>query len=82
MSTGMSGKFHRLWLDMKATLTHHNRKPILQECERGEDDSMKAYEKALEAPDLPTPLVSVLRKRAELHKAAHDHILILWDNID
>lgn len=83
VSTRISGKLHRIWLDLKATLSGHDRKQILEECERGEDASKKAYEKALkEAPDLPTPIVAIIRNHAEKLKLAHDHIRTLRDEAD
>jgi uncharacterized protein (TIGR02284 family) len=46
--TKVSGKFFRLWMDVKAALTGHNRKAILKSCEYGEDRAKEAYDKVLE----------------------------------
>lgn len=79
----ISGKLHRFWLDLKATLSGHDRKQILEECERGEDASKKAYERALkEAPDLPISIVTIIRNHAEKQKKAHDQIRTLRDEAD
>ncbi|GEM63748.1 hypothetical protein SF1_17300 [Sphingobacterium faecium NBRC 15299] len=76
----ISGKLHRFWLDLKASLSGHDRKSILEECERGEDASKKAYEKAIqESPDLPIHIVSIIRNHAQKQKAAHDHVRNLRD---
>lgn len=78
----ISGKLHRFWLDIKAHVSGHDRKGILEECERGEDATKKAYQEALkEAPDLPDHIVDIIRYHAEVQKAAHDHIRDLRDNI-
>jgi uncharacterized protein (TIGR02284 family) len=55
--TSGTGTIHRAWLDVKATFTGHDRKSILEECERGEDAIKKAYKSALNnenglSPDL------------------------------
>lgn len=78
--TMMSGKLHRLWLDVKATFTGHDRKSILEECERGEDASKKAYEDAVkESVNFPSHVAEVVRSQAAKQKQAHDHIRDLRD---
>ncbi len=78
--TRNSGKLHRLWLDVKATFSGHDRKSILEECERGEDASKKAYEEALkDSPNLPLNVVEIIGSQAEKQKAAHDRIRDLRD---
>jgi uncharacterized protein (TIGR02284 family) len=44
------GTIHRGWLEVKATFSGHDRKSVLEECERGEDAIKKAYREAL-SPD-------------------------------
>jgi uncharacterized protein (TIGR02284 family) len=48
MEGSSSGTLHRMWLDVKATFSGHDRKSILEECERGED----AIKKHIKAPYL------------------------------
>lgn len=43
-----SGKLHRVWMDLKATLTGKDRKAILSSCEFGDNMAKETYEKALE----------------------------------
>lgn len=43
-----SGKFFRVWMDVKAALTGKDRKAILNSCEFGEDEAKETYEKVLE----------------------------------
>ena len=45
--TKTSGKFFRVWMDVKAALTGKDRKAILNSCEYGEDVAKDTYEKAL-----------------------------------
>ena len=45
--TLVSGKFFRVWMDVKAALTGKDHKAILNSCEYGEDMAEETYEKAL-----------------------------------
>mgnify|MGYP006181201411 FL=1 len=46
--TKISGKFFRVWMDVKSALTGKDRKVILDSCEFGEDEAKETYENALE----------------------------------
>ncbi len=46
--TKVSGKFFRVWMDVKAALTNKDRKSILNSCEFGEDAAVKTYKNTLE----------------------------------
>jgi len=80
---GMSGNgaLHRMWLDVKAAFTGHDRRGILAECERGEDAIKKAYESAL-APDndLPQEFTEILLRQQQDIIAAHSQINALRDS--
>jgi uncharacterized protein (TIGR02284 family) len=45
--TKTTGKFFRVWMDVKAALTGKDRKAILNSCEYGEEAAQDTYEKAL-----------------------------------
>jgi len=45
--TTNSGKIYRIWMDVKATFSGHNRQAVLENCEFGEDAAQKAYKMAL-----------------------------------
>ena len=45
-TTGL-GKIYRVWMDVKATFTGHDRQSVLEACEFGEDAAQKAYRDAL-----------------------------------
>jgi len=45
--TKTSGKFFRTWMDVKNTLTGHDRVALLNSCEYGEDHAIETYEKVL-----------------------------------
>jgi len=42
-----AGKIYRVWMDVKATFTGHDRQSALDSCEYGEDAAQKAYRDAL-----------------------------------
>ncbi|SEM63052.1 conserved hypothetical protein [bacterium A37T11] len=78
--TRMSGKLHRLWLDVKAKFTGSDRKSILEECERGEDASKEAYTEALaDSEGLPEEIVKLISQQADKQREGHDKIKALRD---
>jgi len=79
--TSGSGAIHRAWLDVKATFSGHDRKSILEECERGEDAIKKAYQEAL-FPDggLSPEYAGIIARQQEGIIAGHDQIRALRDN--
>ncbi len=46
--TKTTGKFFRVWMNVKAALTGKDRKAILNSCEFGEDKALDTYDKILE----------------------------------
>ncbi|MDB5086158.1 MAG: aldehyde dehydrogenase [Mucilaginibacter sp.] len=81
MGMSGSGALHRMWLDVKATFSGHDRKSVLAECERGEDAIKKAYQTALSAGSGLSPEFSeiVLRQQMGII-AAHNQIKALRDS--
>ena len=45
--TRITGKFFRVWMDVKAALTGHNRETILNSCEYGESVASDTYKDVL-----------------------------------
>jgi uncharacterized protein (TIGR02284 family) len=80
--TSGTGAIHRAWLDVKATFTGHDRKSILEECERGEDAIKKAYQTALDPENhLSYEISDVIRQQQQGIIAAHDQIKALRDSL-
>jgi len=79
--TSNTGTIHRAWLDVKATFSGHDRKSVLEECERGEDAIKKAYKDAL-APEsgLSSEYTSIVSRQQIGINAAHDKIKALRDS--
>lgn len=77
--TTTSGKIYRVWMDVKAAFTGHDRKTVLNNCEFGEDAAQNAYKMALETEGLSSNLHTLIsEQKATLH-ASHDEIKALRD---
>ena len=78
--TTKRGKIYRVWMDMKAAITGHNRKAILDSCEYGEDAAQRAYERALEDDDLTGEARSIVNEQKTKLRTSHDRIKRLRDS--
>lgn len=78
--SSVTGTVHRAWIDLKSALTSKDNKAVLNECERGEDYAVKAYQTALKAQDLPIGLKSVIEKQYQGVQEAHNTIRSLRDS--
>jgi len=74
--TLVSGKFFRVWMDVKAALSGKDRKVILDSCEYGEDVAKDTYKKALENDSeyLNEEQQSMIREQHVLLVADHDKV--------
>lgn len=81
--TKITGKFFRVWMDVKAALTNKDRKAILSSCEYGEDVAVKTYEKALknEGENLTTEQQSLISGQHAWIKADHEKVKVMRDAI-
>ena len=78
--TSVTSKVHRAFINLKGLVTGKDRTAILNECERGEDYAVKAYQTALKAEGLPSALKAVIEKQYQGVQAAHDTIKGLRDS--
>ena len=79
--TRLSGKFYRVWMDVKNALSSNNRQNILVSCEHGEDVAKKAYENALaDRKELKPEAVATIQKQYDELLEAHNKIKALRDN--
>jgi uncharacterized protein (TIGR02284 family) len=78
--TTNSGKIYRVWMDLKAAVTGHDRETVLNNCEFGEDAAQKAYDTALNSDVELEPSIRdlIVRQKAAL-KVGHDEIKRLRD---
>ncbi|MCU0419934.1 MAG: PA2169 family four-helix-bundle protein [Cyclobacteriaceae bacterium] len=74
--TMVSGKFFRVWMDVKAALTGKDRTAILSSCEYGEDAAKKTYATVLqdEATHLSNAQQTMIGAQQRLLEADHRHI--------
>lgn len=79
--TKTTGKFFRVWMDVKAALTGKDRKAIINSCEYGEDTAVDTYEKVLRNDlDKITPAQQTLVSAQHLLiKADHDKVRSMQD---
>jgi len=74
--TKTTGKFFRVWMDVKAALTGNDRKAILNSCEYGEDVAKETYEEALknDSENLSGEQRTMIEAQYALLKADHDKV--------
>jgi len=80
--TMITGKFFRVWMDVKAALTGNNRRLILESCEFGEDKAVATYDSALKNAmgRLNSNQQSMISEQRALIKADHDQVKRLRDS--
>jgi uncharacterized protein (TIGR02284 family) len=81
--TRITGKFFRVWMDVKAAFTGNDRKTILDSCEYGEDAALEIYKKILilEHQETNSKEQYMLNKQYMLLKSDHDKVKQLRDVI-
>ncbi len=73
--TTHSGKIYRVWMDIKATFTGHDRQAVLENCEFGEDAAQKAYDDALSSDaEIPADIRQLITDQKASLLTAHDLI--------
>lgn len=81
--TRVTGKFFRVWMDVKAAFTGNDRKAILDSCEYGEDVILETYKKVLiqDHQDTNSKEQDMLNKHYALLKSDHEKVIQLRDTI-
>jgi uncharacterized protein (TIGR02284 family) len=79
--TTTTGKFFRVWMDVKVALASNDHKAILDSCEYGEEVAVKTYEKALRdnLDDLTFDQQSMINTQHNLIKTDYEKIRVLKD---
>jgi uncharacterized protein (TIGR02284 family) len=73
--TTASGKIYRVWMDVKATFTGHDRQTVLNNCEFGEDAAQRAYETALGSDaEMNSDVRQLIANQKSSLKTSHDVI--------
>jgi uncharacterized protein (TIGR02284 family) len=81
--TRATGKFFRVWMDVKAALTGKDRKAILNSCEYGEDVAQETYSKVLknDYEHLTSDQVELITAQQHKLKIDHDTVKSLRDSL-
>lgn len=81
--TKTTGKFFRVWMDVKAALTGKDRKTILDSCEYGEDVAKGTYEKVLRdnSAVLTSDQRNMLQTQHTIIIADHDKVKSMRDSL-
>lgn len=74
----VTGSLHRFFVDLKSAITSRNILAVLEECERGEDAAVTAYEEALRE-ELPDNVRVLLEQQYEGAKQNHNGVRQLRD---
>jgi uncharacterized protein (TIGR02284 family) len=72
-SGSATGAWHRVWASLKAIVTGHSDRAILDEVERGEDIAKSAYETAI-AKALPPNVHEIIARQYRGVKENHDRV--------
>lgn len=59
----LAGKLSRAWMDIKVAVVANDNKAILEECLRGEKNSVEEYEEVLDENKFPPHIEEVLKKQ-------------------
>lgn len=80
--TRVTGKFFRVWMDVKVALTNNDRKAILNSCEYGENIAIDTYEKALSnSADYSSNLHTIIVSQQMLIKNDQNKIIRLLEQM-
>ncbi len=74
------GAVERGWVAVRTTLTTYDDKAVLEECERGEDNALARYRKALKKP-LPANIKLIVERQLQGVQRNHDQIKMMRDQV-
>ncbi|HPN70594.1 MAG TPA: PA2169 family four-helix-bundle protein [Saprospiraceae bacterium] len=79
--TKISGKFFRVWMDLKSALTGKDRKAILDSCEYGEDAAQETYDDAIKEDfdHLNTEQRTMISAQKQLLLSDHNQVKSMRD---
>ncbi|HKB53920.1 MAG TPA: PA2169 family four-helix-bundle protein [Ramlibacter sp.] len=72
------GAVERGWVAVRTTLSTYDDRAVLEECERGEDNTLARYRKALSKP-LPANVKLIVERQLQGVQRNHDQIKVLRD---
>lgn len=83
-STRLTGKFFRVWMDVKAFITGKDRKAILGSCEYGENIAVETYQNVLndDMENLRFDQQTMINAQHALIKADRDTVKAMHDELE
>lgn len=83
-STRLTGKFFRVWMDVKAFITGKDRKAILGSCEYGENIAVETYQNVLndDIENLRFDQQTMINAQHALIKADRDTVKAMHDELE
>ncbi len=78
-STTAKGKIYRQWIDAKAAFTNKDEASIIGSNLHGEEWAQKAYQHALQQPNLPQPVRQVIERQKLSSEQAYQTLNQLTD---
>jgi uncharacterized protein (TIGR02284 family) len=78
-SGSTAGALHRVWMDIKGTLTGKDDHAILSEAERGEDSAVSAFKDALKSQNLPSNILTIVQRQFTIIQQTHDRVKQMRD---
>ena len=72
--TSLAGDAHRVWMNVKSTLSNDSEEAILEETIRGEKMAIEEYNNILEEPNLPPTTESILKVQRDHIKSALEEV--------
>lgn len=73
MLESAAGALHRGWINIKSAITGGGESAILDECERGDEIAIQAYQSALEQP-FPQDVAQMLRQQYQSIQEAYTRV--------
>lgn len=72
-SGSIAASLHRGWINIRETLQGNDESAVLNECERGEDVAVDAYQDALKQ-SLPSDIMTIVERQYMQIREAHDRV--------
>ncbi|MBW2962016.1 ferritin-like domain-containing protein [Mesonia aestuariivivens] len=75
----IAGDMHRTWIDIKTAFTNNDAEAVLEECIRGDKNSLEEYEEKLKDYNFPAEIKSTLITQVDEIKMTLNNIKIMED---
>lgn len=72
--TSVAGDAHRLWMNVKSTLSKNSEEAVLEETIRGEKNAIEEYQSILNNPNLPPTTEAILNTQLDLIKGTLEEV--------